>query len=87
MAAEITYAKVGGPPDCWSDLRIFDCLNGAEVKGVIEIDTEAGWLERFKRGLDGQLVRNADRDGYEVERIEGEFRIELPANASCGLVG
>jgi hypothetical protein len=70
-----TYAKTGGPPQSWRRLRIIDLETQREVRGVIEIDTAAGWLRRYQTDERGRLVINAAREAT-VERLAGRFRIE-----------
>lgn len=74
---QITYARVGGPPDCWRGLRVFNRATGLEVVEVVEVDTVEGYLIRNKRDLRGALVINAAGDAVEQERITGDFEIRV----------
>lgn len=76
MAGELTYAKVGGPPDDWFGLTIIDLDTNAGVFGVVEVNTAEGWLVRHKRGTDGMIETAGDSVVHE--RIVGRFKIVRP---------
>jgi hypothetical protein len=69
----ITYAKAGETPANWAELQVIDLATGQEVRTVVEIDTEAGWLVRGRRDADGRLID--DGDEFAKERIEGRFAL------------
>lgn len=50
---EIRYAKVGITPEAWN-LMVFD-WRGLEVKGVIEVDCNAGILFRYATDPQGRF--------------------------------
>lgn len=69
--AEVTYAKVGGPPEDWQSLEVRDLDTGQLRHDVIEVNTEEGWAlvyrtSKFKLGM----------DEIPQERIIGRFQIE-----------
>lgn len=72
----IGYAKVEGPPFNWNQLRIIDA-NGHEMKEVIEVNAEDGWLIRYKTDDYGYIIVDRLKGEAVTERIEGEFRIEV----------
>lgn len=75
MSEQITYAKVGGPPDNWKGLKVFDSA-GEEVKDVVEVDVTKGFVRRASRGLDGRFeVKNGE---IQTEVVNGAFTIRLP---------
>lgn len=76
----ITYAVVGGPPDNWLGLRVFDIDTGLEIDEVIECNTVEGWLVRYKPGEDGLIYTVGEGDDAEAasERLEGRFLIVPP---------
>jgi len=71
-ADALTFAKVDGPPDDWFGLRAFDLDTGLEVKGLVEVDTVAGYV----------LFRHVDANGTPTSRAvyrrEGRFEIRRP---------
>jgi len=71
----ITYAKVGGPPAFWSDLKVVDQDSGAEVRHVLEVNTIEGWVLRTRHDLDGRVLHQ----GGEIltERLYGRFVISV----------
>lgn len=42
--SDITYAKVGGPPEDWSKLQVRDRATGEIVDKVVEVNSAEGWL-------------------------------------------
>lgn len=80
MTEPLTYAVVGGPPDDWNGLLVFDLDSGEEVREVIEVDTSEGWLVRLKRDENGQFFIDPDApDEAAKERLEGRFEIRRAA--------
>ena len=63
----ILYAKVGGPPNNWHNIRVF--LNDVDIGGVIEADVKNGWLIKYKRNEKGKLVLNDTRDEVLTEKL------------------
>ena len=53
-------------------------LDGKEVSHVTEVDTDEGYLIRFKTH-NGKIVRSNENDGLnpEYERLEGNVTVEL----------
>lgn len=49
---DCAYAKVGGPPDEWWGIHVFDLDTGEEILGVIEINCEEGFLVRHVYDID-----------------------------------
>jgi len=43
----VPYAKVGGPPDNWQDLQVFDKDTGIAINHVIECNAVQGWAKRY----------------------------------------
>lgn len=72
--AEISYAKVHGPPADWRGLCVFDADTGEEIQDVIEVDASNGWLVRYKMGDDGHAFIEGDEVAKET--LTGRFRIE-----------
>lgn len=71
MTDQITYAKVGGPPDDWERLQVRDTESGALVDSVIEVNTEEGWAlisrrDRWRPGM----------EDIPTEKLIGNFAIE-----------
>lgn len=81
MSEQITYAKVGGPPDDWCGLRVFDRDSGAEVLDVLEANAAEGWLIRLARDEAGEFYAVGQGGDAEaaVERLEGRFEIRRPS--------
>lgn len=52
-------------------------LNGLPQRGVMLADDEGGEVRRYKRDLDGLLVRD-ESGAFVVETVRGDVRIELP---------
>lgn len=78
--AEITYAKVDGPPDDWMALKVIDLDAGQEVRMVLEVNTFEGWLIRNRADDGGEPLIDPDKpDEVAKERIEGRFEIIRPA--------
>jgi len=72
----ITYAKVGGPPDNWWELRVLDLDTGKFITEVIEVNTAEGWLVRYKTDENGQPIISGLN--WARERVEGNFEIRAP---------
>lgn len=66
-----TYANVhtNQPPD-WMRLQVRDLDTGNLLLGVIEVNTEEGWAERYVME-EGRRVQPG-----ETERITGRFALE-----------
>lgn len=77
MTEAPTFAKSGGPPDDWRRCRVFDADTGAEVRDVVEVDTQIGYLLKFERNEQGRLVLTPDRRAVRVIHLTGNFRIEM----------
>lgn len=73
--AEITYAKVGGPPEGWRDLRVVDLDTGTELGGVLEVNTAEGWLVRHVKDESGYFKIDKVKGQWVKERITGRFGI------------
>lgn len=69
----IPYAKAGGPPEDWKDLRVFNLDTGLEVRSVTEVNTAEGWVVRMRRDLDGGII--VENGEIATERLEGRFAI------------
>lgn len=71
------YAKVGGPPDNWSQMLITDLETGEQVDNVVEVNADEGWLIRQVVDEDGHPVLDGEGDDRHIrqERIEGLFEI------------
>lgn len=74
--APLSYAVVGGPPDDWHGLSVFDAV-GNEVKDVIEVNAAEGWLIRHRRDDQGNVF--VEGDEVAKERITGTFTIKRPS--------
>ena len=57
------------------DARVEVMLDGRPITHVIAVDTTTGVAWRHRCDASGKLVLNAARDGVEVERISGSFRV------------
>lgn len=70
---DVTYAKVGGPPDDWQQLQVRDLDSDGNnlVDGVVEVNTEEGWCEV----VDRQAPR-AEGEPLPTRRVTGRFVIE-----------
>ena len=77
--SEIIYAKVGGPPDDWHGLRVFDLDTGEEVADVTEVDVAAGWVERYKCNAEGEFFLDETGRRAASERLCGRFEIRRPS--------
>ncbi|KKK40367.1 hypothetical protein LCGC14_3084240 [marine sediment metagenome] len=77
----ITYAKVGGPPHYWDNLKIFDVNTGKEIKDVIEVDYNEDRCTCYRR-IDGKLVVDPKDDYIERVYLKGKFRIERITNSN-----
>lgn len=79
-AEELTYAKVGGPPEEWMGLKVLDVTTGQELRDVLEVNTVEGWCVTLQRDARDHLVV-AWIDGTPEPaqvRIEGVFKIIQP---------
>lgn len=73
MNQQITYAKAGGPPDDWHDLRIIHA-DGTDDTYVVEANSAEGWLIRYRRDGTGKpIVENGE---LLTERLDCAFTIE-----------
>ncbi len=74
-ADELTFAKVGGPPEDWKDLRIIDLSTGQDFVGsAIEIDTRAGYVITCKVDENGNPI---EVDGVkQTVKIHGRYKLE-----------
>ena len=45
----------------------------------VQVDTEEGWADCFRLDEMGRVVTNAAGDGLVIERIYGNFTVEMPA--------
>lgn len=80
MDDPIIYAKVGGPPHDWQNVKIIDLDTGAAIDLVHEVNTSEGWLVRSKRNAEGSIYADPDGSGEVArERIEGRFEIRRPS--------
>jgi len=69
------YARAGETREA-RYLRIVEANTGHEYRDVKAVDSDAGWLERFKRDESGKLIQ--DGDEVVVERLTGlNLRIEI----------
>lgn len=67
-----TYASaLTQTPPNYTNLRVLDS-QGEEVRGVVEINTEEGWLIRYKNFPEAFLDASGE---WPTERIEGDFRL------------
>lgn len=48
MEEELTYAKAGGPPADFWNIKVVHVPSGEELTGVLEADTTTGRLTRYK---------------------------------------
>lgn len=72
---EITFAKVGGPPDDWANLRIIDLATNEEFIGsAIEIDTKAGYVIAYRMDANGNPMH--ERGKALTVKINGRYRLE-----------
>lgn len=71
--AEISFAKVGGPPANWRKLVVH--CDGVELRGVVEADAVQGYAVRWRRDGHGRVMRMADGSALEIERVEGMITI------------
>ena len=70
------YAHATQTPEA-HHLQVVDLATGADLKNVIEVNTEEGWLRRSVIDVKGKLVLTGDCSEFAIERIEGEFRIDF----------
>lgn len=68
-----TYASVykNEPPD-WMRLQVRDLATGKLLQGVIEVNTEEGWAERYIMEPERRPVGEV----WPTERITGQFALE-----------
>lgn len=71
--AEISFAKVGGPPANWRELVVH--CDGVELRGVVEADAAQSYAVCYKGDGAGGFVRGADDQAFELERVEGVIAI------------
>ena len=81
-ADPLRYARVGGPPDNWQGLKIFNEETGAEIDSVVEVDCDLGFIVCHARNEDGEPFVDPQTGEVVVERIEGRFRIETDVDAA-----
>lgn len=62
---EVTYARVGGPPDDWTDFQVRDLKTGDLVPAV-EVNTAEGWA--IIRNADGTLPEGRTFGRFAIER-------------------
>lgn len=76
----LTYAKAGVTPFNWWDILVIDLDTGQELHDVLEVDTAAGWAERYKKDEKGRLRHH--NGVAETERVEGRYELrEKPRDA------
>lgn len=75
MTEKITYAKLGGPPDDWANIETIDLDKGETVEGVIEVNSDCGWLVRKRYDPLTALYGG----GLVEERIKGRFYLRRMA--------
>lgn len=68
-AKPLLYAKAGGPPDNWMDLRVIDLDTGQDVQDALEVNVTEGWMIRYKRPLEH------GPHGPATERVTGRFHL------------
>lgn len=66
-APELLYAKSGGPPEDWANLRIY--VNGIEHVEVIIADVRQGFVTRYV----GPKMHNGSR---KIMRIRGKVEVQ-----------
>lgn len=71
----ILFCKVGGPPENWKDLTVYNKRTGLEVDNVFYADCTEGVLKRYKKNKQGQLYVDQTGGGMAWEWICGEFEI------------
>ena len=72
---EITFAKVGGPPDDWADLRVIDLATDGEFIGsAIEVDTKAGYVIALRVDADGNPITEGGIK--QTVKIHGRYKLE-----------
>lgn len=50
-------------------------LNGAPQKGVVEVDTDEGWIDVHVRDAHGRIDRNDAGDGPRIVRFFGAVEL------------
>lgn len=70
---QLTYAKAGGPPDDWTDLRVIDETTGLEVPNVIEVNTRTGFIV-YDVAVDGGEFIHEDEQTGRLSRVVGYER-------------
>ncbi|HEY3694086.1 hypothetical protein [Phenylobacterium sp.] len=68
---KITYVRVGGPPADWQSIEVVDLDTGQLVEGVIEVDSDCGWLVR--RASPAWSAAWQTGAAPAPERIKGRF--------------
>lgn len=71
----ILYAKAGGPPDNWQNLRVL--RNGAEDGIYTEVDVMGCWGIRYARDSEGKQMYLPDGSAPALEKVYGNFVIEV----------
>ena len=71
---DITYAKVGGPPDNWAALQVRD-LDSGDLVEAVEVNAAEGWAIVHEKPL--RIDRQTDT--LATTRVEGRFSIEPTA--------
>ncbi len=69
VSTDIQYARVGGPPDDWNGLVVWDLARDEEIKEVREVNVAEGWVRRYT------LAR--DRAGNVKTTIGGRMQTEI----------
>ncbi|NIJ40369.1 hypothetical protein FHS78_000639 [Parvibaculum indicum] len=72
---DITYAKAGGPPEDWTNIEVVDIQTGNVIDYVVEVDTIAGWLRKYKTDENGKLALLPDGKTPQIEALCGRFAI------------
>jgi hypothetical protein len=68
---DLTYAKVGGPPDDWAQLQVRDLDSGELLDGVVEVNSAEGWADLMDRS-----AYKPGMDHVPLVRVDGRFAIE-----------
>jgi hypothetical protein len=74
---ELSFAKVGGPPINWNNVRVF--FNGSEADRVISADAILETIEYYKKDKAGNLVTNKEKGIVETVKFRGIVKI-VPAS-------
>lgn len=67
--------------DCTHPLHIFIkvLLNGIELNGIIAVNAEEGWLERYVMEGDKIKITNGDFVTERIENLKG-LKVVIPAH-------